>query len=97
MIDAGDITSDVFIETDPAEAFNTITAEERSKLDGEEIRVVYAGQARDFLGLRPVVASMVCGELEAEKCPYFTKDPITGVWQHDGNKTTLTISITGYD
>jgi len=96
-IDAGELTSDVYFEIDPAQAFDTITAEERSKIDGEEIRVVYAGQARDFLGLRGVIASMVSGQLEEEKHPYFTKDPISGVWQHDGNKTTLTISVTGYD
>lgn len=96
-IDSSELTSDVFIETDPAQAFNTITEEEKIKLSGEEIRVVYAGQARDFLGLRGVIASMVRGELEADKHPYFTKDPISGVWQHDGNKTTLTISVTGYE
>ena len=47
------------------------------------------GRGRDFLGLSEVVREMVAGTLDEDKHPYFTKSPVSGVWQHDGNKTKV--------
>jgi ribosome-interacting GTPase 1 len=70
---------------------------ERERASGLDQRVVFVGRGRDFLGLSEVVREMVAGTLDEDKHPYFTKSPVSGVWQHDGNKTKVTISIPAFE